>query len=209
MEAIKIQNTTKINDYKEVDNLELSKITMNTGDKEVLNGLILYGYETKFGNVNENMEVYSKEAITGYIEKYFVKNKLNIPVTLMHRDDIFHLCGRVLVVEANNVGFYFVAYVPKTYKYYQLVVDNIKEQILQGFSKEGWATDYEYIYKSDGTFDHMLIKEMAFCKLSIVDTPANSISFESAKETVIKNATKFIKNTPAKDADDLENQLFN
>ena len=55
----------------------------------------------------------------------------------------------------------------------------------------------------------MLIKEMAFTALSIVDTPANKISFEAAKETVIKNATKFINNTPAKDADDLENQLFN
>jgi len=192
MKEILIRDTTKINDYKEVDKVELSTITKNDGDKEILSGLLLYGYEMKFGKKNENMEVYAPNSLTNYIEKYFVTNKLNIPVTIQHRDDLQHLAGRVLVVEVNGVGFYFVVYVPKTFVNYQILLDNIKEGILQGFSKEGWATDYEYFYKQDGEFDYMLIKEMTFYCLSIVATPANSLAFEKIATTKIENTTALI-----------------
>lgn len=208
MRAIEIKDTTKINDYKEVDRLELSSITKNEGDKELLSGMIISGYEMKFGKVNENMEVFDKGCLNEYLEEYFIKNKLNVPVTILHRDDLQHLAGRVLVVESNGVGFYFVVYIPKTYVNYEIVRNNIKEGILQGFSKEGWATDYEYRYKQDGEFDYMLIKKMCIINLSIVATPANSLSFEAIKETKIQNATKFIKNTPESDPENLETILF-
>lgn len=208
MKAIEIKDTTKINDYREVDKLELSSITKNDGDKELLSGMIISGYEMKFGKVNENMEVFDKGCLNEYLEEYFVKNKLNVPVTILHRDDLQHLAGRVLVVESNGVGFYFVAYIPKTYVNYEIVRNNIKEGILQGFSKEGWATDYEYKYKDNGEFDYMLIKKMCIINLSIVATPANSLSFEAIKETKIQNATKFIKNTPESDPENLETILF-
>jgi phage head maturation protease len=192
MKIIEIKDTTKINDYKEVDGIELSTITKNDNDKEKLSGLLLYGYEMKFGAPNENREVYTKEAITSYIDKYFVKNKLNIPVTIQHRDDLQHLAGRVLVVEVNSVGFYFVAYIPKTFVNYSIVLNNIKEGVLQGFSKEGYATDYEYFYKTDGSFDYTLIVEMAFFCLSIVATPANSLTFEKIAITKVENSTLLI-----------------
>lgn len=208
MKALEIKDTTKINDYREVDKLELSSITKNEGDKELLSGLIISGYEMKFGKVNENMEVFDKGCLNEYLEEYFVKNKLNVPVTILHRDDLQHLAGRVLVVESNGVGFYFVVYIPKTYVNYQIVRDSIKEGILQGFSKEGWATEYDYIYKQDGSFDYMLIKKLAIISLSIVSTPANSLSFESIKETKIQNATKLIKNTPDPEPENLETILF-
>lgn len=205
MKSIEIKDTTKINDYKEVDKVELSTITKNDGDKEILSGLLLYGYEMKFGKKNENMEVYAPDSLTNYIEKYFVTNKLNIPVTIQHREDIQHLAGRVLVVEVNSVGFYFVVYVPKTFVNYQILLNNIKEGILQGFSKEGWATDYEYFYK-DGEFDYMLIKEMTFYCLSIVATPANSLAFEKIATTKIENTTTLIVE-PKKELS-IEDELF-
>lgn len=208
MKAIEIKDTTKINDYKEVDKLELSSITKNDGDKELLSGMIISGYEMKFGKVNENMEVFDKGCLNEYLEEYFVKNKLNVPVTILHRDDLQHLAGRVLVVESNGVGFYFVVYIPKTYVNYQIVRDNIKEGILQGFSKEGWSTEYEYRYKQDGEFDYILIKKMQIINLSIVAAPANSLSFDTIKETKIQNATKFVNNTPESDPENLENILF-
>ena len=192
MKAIEIKDTTKINDYKEVDKVELSTITKNDGDKEILSGLLIFGYEMKFGQPNENREVYTKDSITKYIDKYFVQNRLNIPVTVQHLCDLQHLAGRVLVVEANSVGFYFVVYVPKTYVNYTILLNNIKEGILQGFSKEGWSTEYEYFYKPDGSFDYMLIKEMIFNCLSIVATPANSLPFERIAITKVENATKLI-----------------
>ena len=176
-----------------VENVELSTITKNDGDKEILNGLILYGYEMKFGSKpNENREVYEKTSINKFIEDYFIANKLNIPVTIQHCDDLQHLCGRVLGVETNSVGFYFVVYVPKTFVNYEILYNNIKEGILQGFSKEGYATDYEYRYNELGDFDYMLIKEMCFYKLSIVATPANNLGFERVAQTKIENSTKLI-----------------
>ena len=208
MEAIKITDTTKINDFKEVDKLELSKITKNEGDKEVLTGMIISGYEMKFGKKNENAEIFEPTCLDDYMENYFVKNKLNVPVTILHKGDLMHLAGRVLVLETTGTGFYFVVYIPKTYVHYQILLDNIREGILQGFSKEGWADEYEVKYAKDGTFDHLVVKKLIFSALSIVSTPANRLRFEEVKETLdVRNATRFVKQT--KKEESIEDLLFN
>ena len=137
---------------------------------------------------------------------------MNVPVTLLHNGDLNHLVGRVLVVETSTTGFYFTIYIPRGVTGYDDIKLKIKEGILQGFSKEGWADEYEVKYTKDGAFDYILIKKLIFASLSIVSTPANSLRFDKIGETAnIINSTKFVnkhKETPAK-ADDLENQLFN
>ena len=214
MDKLFIHDTTKINDFKEVDNLELSTITRNEGDKELLSGLIISGFEMKFGKVNENGEMFEPTCIDDYMQDYFVKNKLNVPVTLLHKDDVYHLAGRVLVVQTSTTGFYFTVYIPKTFVNYELTRDLIKEGILQGFSKEGWADEYEVKYTKDGGFDYILIKKMTFIYLSIVGTPANGIRFDKIKETPdIRNTTTFVKiediAKPKENENELENLLFN
>ena len=214
MEKLFIHDTTKINDFKEVDNLELSTITRNEGDKELLSGLIISGFEMKFGKVNENGEMFEPTCIDDYMQDYFVKNKLNVPVTLLHKDDVYHLAGRVLVVQTSTTGFYFTVYIPKTFVNYELTRNLIKEGILQGFSKEGWADEYEVKYTKDGGFDYILIKKMTFIYLSIVGTPANGIRFDKIKETPdIRNTTTFVKiediAKPKEKENELENLLFN
>ena len=67
----------------------------------------------------------------------------------------------------------------------------IEEGLLQGLSKEGWATDYEYIWKKDGSFDYMKINKMEIVSVSLVACPANGEPLERAEE--IKNATHFKK----------------
>lgn len=212
MDIYEVKDTTKINDFKEVEKLELSKITRNEGDKELLTGLIISGFEMKFGKINENSEMFESTCIDDYMQNYFVKNKLNVPVTLLHNGDLNHLVGRVLVVETSTTGFYFTIYIPRGVTGYDDIKLKIKEGILQGFSKEGWADEYEVKYTKDGAFDYVLIKKLIFASLSIVSTPANSLRFDKIGETAnIINSTKFVnkhKETPAK-ADDLENQLFN
>ena len=211
MDIYKITDTTKINDFKEVDNMELSKITRNEGDKEILTGMIISGYEMKFGKINENREMFEPTCIDEYMQDYFVKNKLNVPVTILHRDDILHLVGRVLVVETNTNGFYFVVYIPRGIVGYDDIKLKIKEGILQGFSKEGWSEEYEVKYTKDGAFDYILIKKLIFASLSIVATPANSLRFDKVGETMnIINSTKFVnKNTPdEKPSEDLS-EIFN
>ena len=211
MDIYKITDTTKINDFKEVDNMELSKITRNEGDKEILTGMIISGYEMKFGKINENREMFEPTCIDEYMQDYFIKNKLNVPVTILHRDDITHLAGRVLVVETNTNGFYFVVYIPRGVAGYDDIKLKVKEGILQGFSKEGWSEEYEVKYTKDGAFDYILIKKLIFASLSIVATPANSLRFDKVGETMnIINSTKFVnKNTPdEKPSEDLS-EIFN
>lgn len=187
MEAIKIHDAVALGEWEEVNKIPLSTITKNDKDTALLDGMIIRGYETKFGNTNENGERYEKDCLDEFIQRYFVDNKLNMPVDVQHRSDMDHLCGRVLIVETNSVGFYFVAYVPKTYCKYEQLKNLIKEGIIQGFSKEGWATDYDYIYKKDGTFDYCKIKKMDILSVSLVSIPANANAFEKAQE--VKNAT--------------------
>lgn len=194
--AIKLTNVVAIGEYSEVDNLELKTLTKNDMDTQRLNGLILKGYEMKFGETNENGERYDREAFSAFIQKYYVERGLNLPLTIQHRDDIDSLAGRVLIMEINTVGVYFVAYIPRTYKNYEYVRALLQEGILQGFSKEGWAIDYDFIFDKEGNFDYMQIKEIALVALSVVSTPANALPFEKTAE--IQNALQFIENKEQK-----------
>lgn len=202
MEKKLIQNTVLFGDYKEVSDLPLETLVKG-GGSEKLNGMILKGYETKFNAAkNENGEVFEKNCLDDFILDYFVGNGLNMPVDVQHKDDILHLAGRVLVIEVNSVGFYFVVYVPKTYVYYDVLKGLIENKIIQGFSKCGWATDYEYFYKGQD-FDYMLVRKMEILSLSLVASPANGVAFEKTQE--IKNATKFIqKEEKENEAQDLD-----
>lgn len=184
-----ICNTTLIGDWEELNKVPVSTITKNEDDTELLDGLIIKGYEMKFGSVNENLEMYSKEAFTKYIQTYFVDNKINIPVDLQHHTDFDNTIGRVVYAEVNNTGLYFVAYIPKGVAQYDQIKLKLREGILQGFSKYGWATDYEYKYKKDGSFDYMLISEFQLLSISLVTTPANAVVFEKVAE--VKDSTRF------------------
>ncbi len=191
MKAIEIKNLTLIGSYDEVENVPLSTIVKDDKSDAVLNGMIIRGYETKFSNTaNENGEVYERDCLNDYIENYFVKNKLNIPVDIQHNKDIYHLAGRVLIVEVNSVGFYFVVYVPKTFINYDSLRGLLKEGIIQGFSKYGWATDYEFIYQPNGDYSYMKVNQMSIVNVSLVSTPANALPFEKVQE--VKDATKLI-----------------
>ena len=186
-------NAVKLGEYKEVDDLPLESITRKKEDANVkLNGLIIRGYETKFAaGTNENGERYSKDALDKFLESYYKKNGLNMPLTIMHRNDLDHLAGRVLVVEVNSVGFYFVCYIPKSYKHYDEVKAMIAEGILQGLSKEGWSTAGKCYFTKEGDFDYYLVEEMELLGVSLVTTPANGNPLEKAQE--IKNTLQFIK----------------
>lgn len=197
-EPFKLANVVKLGSYDEVEGLDLATITKNDKDKgSRLDGLILKGYETKFANgTNENGERYSKECLDEFFERYYAKNKLNMPFTIQHRDDLMHLCGRVLTVEVNPVGFYFVCYIPKTYPEYERVKMLIQEGILQGLSKEGWCTKGKCYYTKEGDFDYYLVESMEMTAMSLVTTPANGNPLEKAQE--VRNVLRFT-NTNNKD----------
>ena len=180
---IKIQDTTLIGDWQEVTDYELSKITKKDTDTQRLTGILVKGYETKFSRVNENGERYEPGCLDKFIQSYFIDNGLNMVVDVQHGYDIDDQVGRVVYLETNTVGFYFVAYIPKTVARYQQVRNLLAEGILQGFSKYGYATDWDWEYEKDGT-ETFVVKEMSILSVSLVTSPANAIPFESVGETV-------------------------
>ena len=187
MDKIKIENSSFFQSWEEVSNIEAANITKRDEDLEILDGLIIKGYEMKFDSINENREKYDPGCFDEFIQRYFIDHELNMVVSLQHSLDVDNLCGRVLYLEINTVGCYFVVYIPRTYVKYEMVKNLLKEGILQGLSKEGYTTDYEYFYSEDGSFDYIQINKMDICSVSLVAQPANGIKFEAMKETEIKN----------------------
>lgn len=186
-----IQNITLIGDWEEVDKKTAEEIRKGLGN-EKLDGMIIRGYEMKWGVTNGNYERYEQTAFDDFIKSYFVDRSLNMPVDINHEGchNWQSIAGRVLYIERNSVGFYFAIYVPRGYAYYEQLKWAISNGIIQGFSKEGYATDYEYKYNEDGSFAYELVKSMKLLSVSLVATPANGVPFEKAQE--IKNSLQYI-----------------
>ena len=182
-ERLKIQDTTLIGNWYEVQDYELSKVTKKDTDTQKLNGLVIRGYETKFSKVNENGERYEPGCLDEFIQSYFIDNGLNMVVDVQHGLGIDDQVGRVVYLETNTVGFYFVAYIPRTVARYEQIKNLLQEGILQGISKFGWASDWERERGRDGK-DVSVVKKMDLVSVSLVTSPANAIAFEGVGETI-------------------------
>lgn len=190
MKPHRIHEAVLLGDWEEVQALDAQTLSKDLAP-EKLNGLILKGYEMKWDKTNENGERYEKTAFDDFVQRYFVDGKLNMPVDINHEGwhDWQAFCGRVLYFEVNSVGSYFVVYVPRDFEYYDQLKWRLQAGIIQGFSKEGWATEWQPIWNEDGTFNYELIKKMDILSVSLVCTPANGIAFERMQE--IRNALVF------------------
>lgn len=159
---------------------------VSTIEQSEENPVILKGYFKKWKSINGNREKYEKTAYDKFIQEYFVENKLNVPVDVNHGSGIESLIGKVVKMENNSVGIWAEIELSKHAIHYANIIGLIKDGILQGFSDHGWSTDYEYVYNTDGSFSHMLIREAQLLSISIVPTPAETkATFE------FSNATKF------------------
>lgn len=208
-EKLRIEDGVLLGSWEDVKDLPLSKITKNDEDTTRLDGLILKGYETKFNEVNSNREKYDPGCLDSFVQKYFIDKELNMTLDIQHSQEVENLAGRVLYLEVNSVGFYFVCYIPRTYVKYEMVKNLLAEGILQGFSKQGWASDFDYIYTESGDFDYILIKEMDITSVSLVSQPANNVKFETIAE--IKNKLNFSNKLTASEEPTLNEveKLFN
>lgn len=180
------RDTVLLGDWEKVEKTDARTINPKL-EAEVLDGLIIRGYEMKWNKTNENYERYDKTAFDKFIQQYFVDGKLNMPVDINHQGefDWRNYCGRVLYIETNSVGFYFVVYIPKTYADYDRLLWNLENGIIQGFSKYGYVSydGYDWVYNEDGTFSHEQIHEMRVIAVSLVTTPANGLPFEKMQQT--------------------------
>ena len=188
-----VRDSVLIGEWKDVQDLPLSSITKRADDKEKLDGLIIKGYEMKWGKTNENGERYAQGAFDDFIKDYYIKNGLNVVVDVQHDERPEWLCGRLLYIETNTVGFYLVAYIPRTEQAFEAVKSKLQNGLLQGFSKYGFVDDGHYVFKDNGKVDYFQIDKVRLFAASLVATPANGVPFEGVGE--VKNRLEYVDKT--------------
>lgn len=177
-------NAVTIGDWEDVKGIPTSQLTKRDEDTSLLDGLIIRGYEMEWDKTNENYERYAKDAFDKFIQDYFIDRGFNLVVDIEHAGvDPQWLAGRVIYAEINSRGMYYIVYIPRTYVHFDMVRNLLQEGILQGFSKMGYATDWEDIWnKQTGEFLYELIKEFKLLAMSLVSAPANGMPFEKLQE---------------------------
>ncbi len=208
MEKHIIRDTVLIGDWQDVQSLPLSSITKRADDVELLDGIIVKGYEMKWGTTNENGERYDQGCFDDFISRYYLANGLNVVLDVQHDERPEWLVGRALYIETNSVGFYVVGYIPRDDPSFAAVKSKLKNGILQGFSKCGLVEESEYRYKKDGSFDYELIKKISLLSVSLVATPANGVPFETVAETR-RNRLAYENKTKRTQEGGAMNRLFN
>ena len=188
-----VRDSVLIGEWKDVQDLPLSYITKRADDVEKLDGLIIKGYEMKWGATNENGERYAQGAFDDFIKNYYIKNGLNVVVDVQHDPRPEWLCGRLLYIETNTVGFYLVAYIPRTEQAFEAVKSKLQNGLLQGFSKYGFVDDGHYVFKDNGKVDYFQIDKIRLFAASLVATPANGVPFEGVGE--VKNRLEYVNKT--------------
>ena len=187
-------------DWEDVKDTPLSSLTGNPEDKELLNGIIIKGFESMFADgTNANGERFMPNCLDKFIQDYYVSKGLNIPLCFQHCDDPSWLCGRVLYLEVNDRGFQYVAYIPRDYFYFDRARFFLRNKIIQGFSKYGYATKGHWVDDDNEPWGgYYLVEEMTLLSLAIVATPANGIPFEEVGD-LVENATRFVNKTNKKE----------
>lgn len=208
MEKHIIRDTVLIGDWQDVQSLPLSSITKRADDVELLDGIIVKGYEMKWGTTNENGERYEQGCFDDFISSYYLANGLNVVLDVQHDERPEWLVGRALYIETNSVGFYLVAYIPRSEQNFEAVKSKLQNGLLQGFSKCGLVEESEYRYKKDGSFDYELIKKISLLSVSLVATPANGVPFEDVAETR-RNRLEYVNKTKRTQEGGAMNRLFN
>lgn len=177
-------NAVTIGNWEEVKGIPTSQLTKRDEDTALLDGLIIRGYEMEWDKTNENYEQYAKDAFDKFIKDYFIDRGFNLVVDIEHAGfDPQWLAGRVIYAEINSRGMYYIVYIPRTYVHFEMVRDLLQEGILQGFSKMGYATNWEDVWnKQTGEFLYELITEFKLLAMSLVSAPANGMQFEKLQE---------------------------
>ena len=202
-----VRDSVLIGEWKDVQDLPLSSITKRADDKEKVDGLIIKGYEMKWGKTNENGERYAQGAFDDFIKGYYIENGINVILDVQHFEDPYWLCGRLLYIETNTVGFYLVAYIPRSEQAFEAVKSKLQNGLLQGFSKYGIVDDGHYVFKDNGKVDYFQIDKIRLLSVSLVATPANGVPFEGVGE--VKNRLEYVNKTAHEVEEGAMNKMFN
>lgn len=137
------------------------------------------GYAMHFDEPNYNGEIYNKTAFNKFINDYYIKNKKNMPLTIMHETGLNSLIGRIDTFEIFDDGVFINATISKSAPRFRNIVGLIEDGVLTGFSTEGFAFDYKEL-ENGLTY----INEAALTRISVVDQPADAQSDFEIKNTL-------------------------
>lgn len=144
-------------------------------------GFEVRGILTTFDVKNVNDYVFTRQSYDKFVDEYFVKNKINVPLCLQHRDDDPRcLCGIVKDMKKTDHGVEIVGFVFRSAYYYGMIKDQIERGLYQGFSNSGYVIDYEY----DNENNALIINEFELMHVAIVCTPGDVSAKLSVKNTV-------------------------
>lgn len=190
MEKLELKDTLKVGDWKELENMKLEDL----GTEQVYDGIIVSGYELHdWEHPNGNGELYTRNAFDEFVQDYFVKGGLNMPLTVQHGERLEDIVGKVVSMRVTEDGLHFDCYLPRTLERYDTLKTLLSEGLLS-FSKEGYATDYEWVTdEKDAAGGHLLINKMSMTALSLVTTPANCRGLDRVAE--IRNRLQFVNET--------------
>lgn len=173
---IEVKNFTT---FKSFDDGGKVRIVKNEAGEEI--GFELSGTLTKFDYRNGNDITFKSGSYDKFVDDYFIRNSLNVPVCLLHNDcDIRNVCGKVKEMTKTENGVDVVVYVPKSAYYYNLIKNYVDEGILQGFSSAGYATQAKWDSEKGET-----ISEFALLHVALVSTPAD-VNGKFRENTVFK-----------------------
>lgn len=143
-------------------------------------GFEVRGKLTQFNVRNENGLSFSRESYDHFVDEYYGKNKLNVPLNIKHKDDDFqHVAGKVVSMTKTDDGVEMVAYVPRWVYAYNWIKQAVTDGVLQGFSNAGAVIDAEYDEKSDT----LNIKDFALMHVALVEIPADVSAKFQAQNT--------------------------
>lgn len=158
-------------------------------------GFEVRGKLTQFNVRNENGLSFSRESYDHFVDEYYGKNKLNVPLNIKHKDDDFqHVAGKVVSMTKTDDGVEMVAYVPRWVYAYNWIKQAVTDGVLQGFSNAGAVIDAEYDEKSDT----LNIKDFALMHVALVEIPADVSAKFQAQNTAFsgfgENGTVEVEN---------------
>ena len=161
-----------------------TRLTANTegGKYRVVNdadgkeaGIEVSGILTTFDVRNENGGVFESGSYDKFVDEYFVKNSLNVPLCIYHNDyDPRFVCGVVKELTKTDSGVEMVGWIPRTAYFYNLIKSQIDEGILQGFSNAGGLIKAKWEENEETGEWTVRIKDFALLHASLVCNPADT-----------------------------------
>lgn len=165
MKRIEIKNFTTLTKF---DNGEPVRPVLDAEGKEI--GFDVRGMLTTFDVRNENGQVFTSMSYDRFVDDYFLKNSLNVPVCVQHIEDIFHLCGYVLEMTKTADGVEVIVRVMREAYFYNVIKAFVRSGVLQGFSNCGYVEDAQW----NDSEEALVVTGFALMHVALVTTPSDT-----------------------------------